>query len=155
MKTFRLVGLQLIDHEGEKHNLELNKGLIINKEDTDNHWILEAVIDQQFTHLFELPLKDHQPVQIEALISKPTNDPALFSVQVVSVKAINDKQISVLMKGTLLERKLHFAEMILANLIEQGLTGSELLAQFKYQLHNKKRNNKTLPTNERENIKNT
>ncbi|TYR80151.1 hypothetical protein FZC66_13550 [Priestia megaterium] len=137
MKTFKLVALQTVNKQEERQQIELTNGLIINKEDEENNWVIEAVIDKHFHTMFELLLTNKEKIKVEATISKKTNDPATFLAIIVSITPIGEHHISILMNGILLERRLHFAEVLLANLIEQGLTGSNLLAQFKHNLRNK------------------
>jgi DNA polymerase III delta prime subunit len=74
---------------------------------------------------------------VEAKITKETNDPATFIATVASITSIGENRISLLMKGVLKERRLHYAEMLLEDLINQGLSGQDLLQQFKLQLRNR------------------
>ncbi|AYE48629.1 YwpF-like family protein [Priestia megaterium] len=137
MKTFKLVSFQLVDDQEKRQSVSLTNGLIINKEDGENNWILEAVIDKKWYDEFHVLLKDKQKITVEAKITKETNDPATFIATVASITSIGENRISLLMKGVLKERRLHYAEMLLEDLINQGLSGHDLLQQFKLQLRNR------------------
>lgn len=60
MKTFKLVSFQLVDDQEKRQSVSLTNGLIINKEDGENNWILEAVIDKKWYDEFHVLLKDKQ-----------------------------------------------------------------------------------------------
>ena len=105
---------------------------------TADFYHFAVVNDEAFAYdEFHVLLKNKQKVTVEAKITKETNDPATFMATVASITSIGENRISLLMKGVLKERRLHYAEMLLEDLINQGLSGQDLLQQFKLQLRNR------------------
>ncbi|MBM7704016.1 YwpF-like family protein [Metabacillus iocasae] len=139
MKTFKLVALQFSDERVKSQQLSLLDGLIINKEDGENHWVLEALLDKEHRDVFHQLLLTKERFNMYATISKKSNDPATFSAIVTHITTIGER-ISVLMDGLLIERRTNRSEMVLSDLIEKGLNGTQLLHEFKLQLQEKKMN---------------
>jgi putative protein kinase ArgK-like GTPase of G3E family len=140
MKTFKLVELTNIRHEGQmikRENIVLNDGLIINKEDGENHWLIEACVDKQYLPFFEEASAKEQELHLLATISKKSNDPATLFAKVKKI-TVMEEHLSVLLDGTLVRTKIDMAEVLLEDLIEQGLKGEELLKEFKQKLHEKR-----------------
>lgn len=56
MKTFRLIDLKIeLDPQQDKmSSIPLRDGLIINKEDGENHWMIEALIPKKHRQVFEV-----------------------------------------------------------------------------------------------------
>jgi hypothetical protein len=141
MKTFKLVALEVAssDHEDTNYQtIELADGLIINKENEENHWIIEALLPNTYLSYFEELFKQRQPLKLQATISSKSNDPASFSADMIGITKMK-QHFSVLLKGLLTSRKSHSPEMILQELIEQGLSGDALLQEFKRKLYEKRK----------------
>jgi hypothetical protein len=137
MKTFKLVALGVASSNTEDTNyqtIELVDGLIINKENEENHWIIEALLPNTYLSYFEELFKQRQQLKLQATISKKSNDPAHFSASMISITKM-ERHFSILLKGSLTGRKTHSPEMILQELIEQGLSGDALLQEFKHKLY--------------------
>lgn len=133
MKTFKLVSLAILLAEKPLTEIQLYDGLIINREDEDNHWMVEAFIDKKYVNVFEDSKQSNQQLNLLVTISKKSNDPAAFQAKVTSI-TVFDSQISVLLEGHLMNSKFDLAEMILSQLVDQGLQGNELLQTFKQRL---------------------
>ncbi|MFS0637318.1 YwpF family protein [Mesobacillus foraminis] len=129
MKSFRLISMQIVgkDHVQE---IELEEGLIINKEDEHGNWLLEAFVDEKFVPHFEEASAQNQDIIVQVVITKKENDPAAFSTKVTSIQKINGKA-SILLKGHLSKIRNDYPALLLEHLLEQGLHGEELLAEFK------------------------
>jgi hypothetical protein len=137
MKTFKLVGLTNIRHEGQmvkRENIVLKDGLIINKEDGENNWLIEACVDKQYLPFFEEASAQEQELHLLATISKKSNDPATIFAKVKTI-TVMEEHLSVLLDGTLVKTKINMAEVLLEDLIDKGLKGEELLKEFKQKLH--------------------
>ena len=80
-------------------------------------------------HYFNELKMSNKVYDVKVIISYPENEPAHFEVVTYSVKQIGD-HLSVLLKGTLKRVRRKYAESLLAELIEDGLTGEELLSKF-------------------------
>lgn len=128
MKTFKLISLQIID-DSEAQDITLHDGLIINKEDERNRWLIEAYVDANYQDFFTELLESEKETPAQVVISKKENDPAGFTTKVLSVKKI-DGRLSVLFEG-FLKRSKNYAELLLSDLIGKGLSGEELLSEFR------------------------
>ena len=140
LKTFRLVSLALnLEEDGQEDFFEipLLDGLIINKEDGETRWIIEAFVDKKYQDLFQERLSKNDELHLQVTISKKTNDPAFLLAHVTSINVLDD-HISVLIEGVLIRSKFHFAEIILTQLVEAGFTGEELIKEFSLQLGEKR-----------------
>lgn len=133
MKTFKLIKLNVIHdlEEGfEKKSIPLIDGLIINKEDEENNWLVEAYLGpQQLDYFTEIHEKGEEFV-LEAKISKTTNQPAYFLVKLINLNQIGEG-FNVLFLGTIVDYKKEQVEQMLQNLINEGFQGEELLEMFK------------------------
>ncbi|MDX8361106.1 MULTISPECIES: YwpF-like family protein [Bacillaceae] len=143
MKTFRLVALTILNDDEiqvSKQGISLLDGLIINKEDGENRWLLDILIAQDYLHLFNELHKQSQikSIPIQTVISKEDNDPATMSVKVKKITTMGDS-VSVLMDGVLINRRTKRAEILLTDLLQRGLQGEQLLQEFKQQLNNNSR----------------
>ncbi|MBO8155490.1 MAG: YwpF-like family protein [Bacillaceae bacterium] len=133
MKTFKLISLDVLQKQGEElHTLmiDLVDGLIINREDEQNRWLIEAYTDQEYLQLFRKAKKEDRELVLQVKISKETNQPATFLVKVVAINEIGD-YMNVLFLGTIVNKKQEQIENVLQELIEQGYQGEMLLKKFK------------------------
>jgi hypothetical protein len=133
LKTFKLVGLSLIDHEEKREDIPLIDGLIINKEDGKNRWLVEAYIDRSYLDRFSSFQKNGQEIQLQVVISNKSNDPARMMATVRSI-TVMDERISVLIDALLLRNRTNLAEIVLEDLVGRGFHGETLLKEFKHQL---------------------
>lgn len=136
MKTFKIVDLQLMK-ENEKIYIPLHDGLIINTENDKGEWVIEAYISNEMASLFKTKKENNTLFQVEAVITRSGNKPALFSVSVQKVREIGENS-SILLQGTLINTKQTYAEVILQELIDHGLSGEQLMTEFKQKISNKK-----------------
>jgi hypothetical protein len=134
MKTFKLISLQIID-DSEAQDITLHDGLIINKEDERNRWLIEAYVNANYHDFFTRLLESEKETPAQVVISKKENDPASFTTRVLSVKKI-DGRLSVLFEG-FLKRSKNYAELLLSDLIDKGLSGEELLSEFREKMMTK------------------
>ncbi|WP_342600155.1 YwpF family protein [Psychrobacillus sp. FSL H8-0483] len=132
MKTFKMISVNLI-RENEEVPIVLEDGIVINQENSSRSWILELFIDQKFEDFFNELKSTNELFRAKVVISYPENEPAHFEVATYSVKRIG-KHLSVLLRGTLKRARRQYAESLLADLIEDGYTGQELLAKFEHDM---------------------
>ncbi|TQR21188.1 YwpF family protein [Psychrobacillus vulpis] len=130
MKTFKMISIDII-REDEIYPISIEDGIIINQENTSRSWILELFIKQKYEDFFKEFQSTNELVNAKVIISYPENEPAHFEVATYSVKKIGE-HISVLLKGTLKRQRRKYAESLLAELIEDGLSGDELLSKFEH-----------------------
>jgi CO/xanthine dehydrogenase FAD-binding subunit len=135
MKTFKLISLQVVT-ENELMDITLDDGLIINKEDEAFTWLIEAYTKRSNFDFFQKVMKENKELVVQVIITKMENDPAPLKVKVRSVTEFDDN-ISVLLEGKLKRSKNKYAELILQDLIQRGMNGEELLAEFKTRMQNR------------------
>lgn len=133
MKTFTLVSLQVATRSHLK-DISLIDGLIINKENERKNWIIEVFTHSSHQSFFQKLYDDKRSFTVHAVISHRTNDPALFAVTIRSFQIMGE-QMNVVMKGTLLQSRGDYAELLLKELLEDGLTGEALMQSFKQRMH--------------------
>lgn len=136
MKTFRLISLEIVEDNSLKH-IELVDGLIINKEDDQNTWLIEVYTTPTNFEFFEKALQSQQEFIVRAVISKKDNDPVSFHIKARSVRKL-ETNISIMLQGTLKRTsRKNYAELLLKDLMDKGLSGDTLLNEFKDKLKNK------------------
>ncbi|WP_010530366.1 YwpF-like family protein [Lentibacillus jeotgali] len=136
MKTFKLKSLKVIDNEDAdmlEQSIPLLDGLIINREDEENSWIIEAYVEQEQYDFFQNLHSHNEQVMIEVKITKESNDPATFITSISGINVIGD-HMNVLFIGTIVDQSKEIIEEKLKLLIEQGYQGEELLHKFKEQI---------------------
>ncbi|MFD1780280.1 YwpF-like family protein [Fredinandcohnia salidurans] len=141
MKTFKLVSLKVLHQDEQPDRVEdipLIDGLIINREDGENRWIVEAFIEKTYKAIFEKAKQAQEKLNLQVTISKKSNDPAPLMGEVKIIKEM-ENSVSVLLDGNLVPVRLNMAEIVLTDLIKQGLEGDGLLAEFKNRLQEKKK----------------
>ena len=142
MKTFKMLSVG-ISHDGLTQDFPLLDGIIINQENSHRMWILEMFIDQKYKEIFDKWMSTDELFETKVVISYPENEPAAFLVAVDAVKQIGDN-ISVLMKGRLKRARSEYAELLLEELIGEGLSGSDLLERFESDMRSRPRLKKDL-----------
>lgn len=136
MKTFKLRSLQIVTEEKTNMDIQLTDGLIINKEDDNSTWIIEAfVADSHFSTVDNL-LTPGKEVQVQAVITKKDNDPAAFKTVVNTLKKV-DGHVIILLEGHLQKTRSKYAELLLEDLIQQGVGGDALIEQFKEKIRSR------------------
>ncbi|KIL43279.1 YwpF family protein [Jeotgalibacillus campisalis] len=138
MKTFKLVNLKIAEEDSVR-SFHLYDGLIINKEDDKQTWILEAFLQDTELDYFRNVQQKGQDLEILAVISSEKNDPASFYAYVHNVRHLGDK-ISVLFTGNLRNQRNEYAENLLDQLVsESDLAGKDLLHEFRTQMKERPR----------------
>jgi hypothetical protein len=135
LKTFKLVLLQVVEDSGIK-DIPLEDGLIINREDDKNSWLIEAYTDHVHLPFFQQVHDSKQDLTIQVVITKRENDPATFQTKVSSVKKLGE-HASILFEGTLKRAKNNYAEQLLDHLLQKGLDGPALMQEFQEKMKTK------------------
>ncbi|MDC3416557.1 YwpF-like family protein [Aquibacillus salsiterrae] len=133
MKTFKLISLDLLEDKNEEiivSNIPLVDGLIIDREDEKNHWVIEALLNRNYAKYFNELNEKNEEFMLQAKITKPSNQPATFMCSILSINKM-DEHINVLFLGSLIDRKKGQIERTLRLLIDEGYQGEELLDEFK------------------------
>ncbi|HLR80365.1 MAG TPA: YwpF family protein [Bacillota bacterium] len=133
MKTFKLKTLSIIESVKDdilEHDIELLDGLIINREDEHDRWVIEAYIEQQYMDLFKRLEREREEIMLEVKITKKSNPPATFITSIIGINTIGD-QMNVLFMGKIVDQRQSKIEETLRTLIQKGYQGEELLDRFK------------------------
>ncbi|UTR14942.1 YwpF-like family protein [Salipaludibacillus sp. LMS25] len=137
MKTFRLCSLTILFDDVPESGDELKgkeiplvEGLIINKEEAEKNWLLEAVLTSDWKAFFTDYLANGQSFMTEVTITKRTNDPATLVCHVRSVNEL-EKHISVHLEGVLVVKKEDLSDILIKNLIEEGYEGEALYKEYR------------------------
>jgi hypothetical protein len=136
MKTFKLISLQIVE-DATLVDVVLVDGLIINREDDQNSWLLEAyTADHSQFAFFQKAYASKQDLFVKVVITKKENDPATFVTKVCSVKQLGN-HTSVLFEGKLKRQRNNYAETLLDHLLQKGLDGNALMVEFKEKMKTK------------------
>jgi hypothetical protein len=136
VKTFKLISLEVFENDSFRE-IELVDGLIINKEDDQNNWLIEVYAKPDQVDFFEKSLQNQQDQIVRVVITKKDNDPVSFHIKTRSVKKL-DKNVSVMLHGTLKRTsRKKYSEILLKDLLDQGLQGESLLIEFKEKMKTK------------------
>ncbi|WLV25618.1 YwpF family protein [Aciduricibacillus chroicocephali] len=132
MKTFYLKSLAILEEASNELNrvdIELIDGLIINREDENHGWIVEAYIDKDYNSYF-INLKEQGKVMIEVKITSEHNEPATMIAEIIGMNELG-KEINVLFRGKIVDERKERIEKKLKELIDQGYQGDQLLEKLK------------------------
>ncbi|MBO1000416.1 hypothetical protein IOC57_22085 [Bacillus sp. SD075] len=137
MKSFKLITLQIVTENLNLIDIALTDGLIINKENDARTWLLEAFVEENHYKELEssLPNIDGE-VYIQAVITKKDNEPALFHTVLRTVRKVGN-HYSLLFVGHIQKTRSKYAELLLEDLVQKGLSGDELLKEFKQKIRSK------------------
>lgn len=143
-----MLSLELLKDE-KLQSYPLTDGIIINQENSHKSWILEMYMNRQDATDFAPYLDTDTILNVRAVISYPDNEPASFRVVVQNIVEMPDHHhVSVLLKGTLISGRRQYAEQLLLELVEEGLTGNALLEKFKSNMRTRPRlKNSIYPNN--------
>ncbi|NMD70108.1 hypothetical protein HHO41_07380 [Bacillus sp. DNRA2] len=136
MKTFKLISIEVFDHDTFRE-IEMVDGLIINKEDEKNTWLIEIYTKPDQVDFFEKSLQNQEDQIIRVVITKKDNDPVSFHIQTRSITKL-ENNVSVMLHGTLKRTsRKNYSEILLKDLLDQGLNGETLLQEFQSKMKNK------------------
>ncbi|MGM9926935.1 MAG: YwpF family protein [Bacillus sp. (in: firmicutes)] len=130
MKSFRLISLQIFNSNNELVDIELTEGLVINKEDEHYRWLLECFIHKTSYTQLQQAIANQKTIRILGIITKKENSPATFDTEILTCKRIDD-HYSVLFEGSIVSNQNEYAELLLKELLSEGLEGPALIMQFK------------------------
>lgn len=136
MKTFKAVRFQIVNENGGVSEYEIEDGVIINKEGSGTGWLLEIVISNEHYETFKTYMDDKQLLDIRVVITRPANDPALFDATVKNVANFK-KSMSVVFECHIYTLRQVYAESLLEELVDDGLTGEELKKTFNRMMQSK------------------
>lgn len=133
MKTFKLSSLEIIENTDTdiiQKKIPLIDGLIINREDDDNQWVIEAFIAGDYLSYFKVLSEKNQEIMVKVKITKESNEPAIFMTSIIGINVI-DTNMNLLFKGAIIDQRNNKIEQLLKELIDQNYQGEELFLKFK------------------------
>lgn len=137
MKTFRLCSLTILFDEPPQEDttvkgteIPILEGLIINKEEAEKNWLMEAIVEKNWATYFHEYVNNKQTLLAEVTITKRTNDPATLYCHVNDVHEL-EEHLSIHIEGRLVATKEDLSDMLLRNLLDEGFTGEELYTEFR------------------------
>ncbi|ASN05935.1 YwpF family protein [Virgibacillus necropolis] len=133
MKTFKLSSLEIVendDHDIILHEIPLLDGLVINREDEQDRWVIEAFMEKDNFEVFHNLKEEGDTVVLQVKITKETNTPASFITSILSINEIGDR-INVIFMGTIVDQRKGIVKEMLKKLIEEGYQGESLYRKFK------------------------
>ncbi|MCI2803790.1 YwpF-like family protein [Staphylococcus pettenkoferi] len=136
MKTFKAVRFQIVSEQGGLTEFELEDGVIINKENRGTGWLLEIVISDAHYEAMKQYQDEGRLLDIRVVITRPSNDPALFDATIQRITKL-DKTISVVFECHIYTLRQVYAESLLEQLIDEGLSGEELKKTFNRMMKSK------------------
>lgn len=136
MKTFKAVRFQIVSENGGVTEYELEDGVIINKENSGTGWLLEIVISDFHYETMKQYMNNEDLLDIRVVITRPANDPALFDATIKNISQLDDT-ISVVFECHIYTLRQVYAESLLEQLIDEGLTGEELKKSFNRMMQSK------------------
>jgi hypothetical protein len=129
MKTFKLISLDVLNN-GKFHEVKLIDGLIIDKENEQNTWLIEVYTTPDQADFFEKNIPTGEPLIVRVVISKKDNDPVYFHIKNRSVRKL-EKNMSIMLIGTIKHSERNYPEQLLQKLLKKGLQGEKLFNEFK------------------------
>ncbi len=129
VKTYRLFSLRVFEgHENgvTQKNIPIENGLIIDVEDGDKKWLVDAI----FEETDDFSPVEGQTLLIEVVITSKNNYPATMVVDVKKITTLSTKK-SFLLEGHMAINRDEIIELILQGIVEEGISGTALLNEFK------------------------
>lgn len=138
MKTFKAVRFQIVSDDRSVTEYQLYDGVIINKENSGTGWLLEIVISDIHKEQMEMYLDNETMLDIRVVITRPSNDPALFDATIKQITQLN-ATISVVFECHIYTLRQVYAESLLEQLVNEGLEGEALITTFNRMMQSKPR----------------
>lgn len=136
MKTFKLKDLRIIENQDDEfihHSIPLIDGLIINREDEQNRWVIEAYTKKDYMDFFHRLQEQNDQIMVHVTITKESNPPATFITTIIGINEIANN-MNVLLLGHIVDQRKEIIEKKLRELIDKGYHGEELLEKVKESL---------------------
>lgn len=130
MKTFKLRKLMVLDYDKglEGTEIDLIDGLIINREDDENTWLIEGYTQRSYWEYFEQ--KKNEELMVQATISIDNNEPASLITKMEGIHEIGEK-MNIMLMGKMIDKQKNDIEELLTDLVEKGYEGRALIQRFK------------------------
>ncbi|WP_046174569.1 YwpF family protein [Domibacillus indicus] len=127
MKTFKVAAF-FIEKNEQLISIPLQDGLIINREDEQQSWLIELFLTEEGVQTVQSFEQDKQ-LAVRIAISHRGNDPARFYAAIRSFQTLREGT-SVLFDAQLRQMRNEYAKQLLHSLVEEGLEGEQLVTAF-------------------------
>ncbi|UBH08384.1 YwpF-like family protein [Macrococcus armenti] len=135
MKTFKAIRFQIVEDESMKEYM-LYDGVIINKENSGTGWLLEILIDEIHLETMESYMQNGTILDTRVVITRASNDPAMFEATIKDIQVLGEK-ISVIFECHIYTLRQTYAEKLLEQLVNDGLSGQSLITAFNRKMQSK------------------
>ncbi|AIC95366.1 MULTISPECIES: YwpF-like family protein [Shouchella] len=133
MKTFKLYAMQVIDGQEGKVTQEpipLYEGLIINMENEEHTWFIDAVISKEDARLFEREQEAERHILVSVVITSKDNHPAVMITSIESITDLKEGK-SIILKGRIVSGRDDVLEDVFEDILEEGIQRESLLSEYK------------------------
>lgn len=133
MKTFKLKMLEIIDEDAEAYEpikIPLIDGLIINREDTENRWLIEAFTEKKYFDFFSRLKEKRKEIIVHVKITTELNEKATCITTIIGLNEIGER-MNILFLGNMVDQRTTKLEILLDELVHEGNKGEALLNKFK------------------------
>ncbi|MBG9783838.1 YwpF-like family protein [Shouchella lehensis] len=133
MKTFKLYAMQVIDGQEGKVTQEpipLYEGLIINMENEEHTWFIDAVISKEDARLFEREQEAEHHILVSVVITSKDNHPAVMITSIESITDLKEGK-SIILKGRIVSGRDDVLEDVFEDILEEGIQRESLLSEYK------------------------
>ncbi|KHF39714.1 YwpF-like family protein [Halalkalibacter okhensis] len=138
MKTFKLYSLSLLEGKGEcvdQRLIPIHDGLIINMENSNQTWYIEAVISKDYCEYFKEIKENKGHILVDVIITSKDNHPAAMITNVQTITELSE-HISVLLEAKLALKRDVIIEDVLKDLVKEGYSEEQLLTEFRNKMEN-------------------
>ncbi|TSB48139.1 YwpF-like family protein [Alkalicoccobacillus porphyridii] len=138
MKTFKLYALYLLAGDNEtirQEAIPLTDGLIINMENSERTWFIDAVVPKEFKTFFEGEQQANRHVFLNVIITSKDNHPAAMITSIETITELSEGY-SIVFKGRIVLGRDDVLEDVLEDLLSDGHSTESLLERFKQRTEN-------------------
>ncbi len=138
MKTFKLYSISLLKGpvgEVQQIPISIKDGLIINMENPEKTWYIDAVFEREHLPFFHEVKMEEKHMLAEVIITSKDNPPAAMITKIDTITELSE-HISVLFEANMASRRDDAIHDILKSLLDEGYQDSELLERFHCRLKN-------------------
>lgn len=138
MKTFKLYSICLLEGKSgkvEQKPIPIEDGLIINMENKEKTWFIDAVVSRDQLDYFKHIHEQKRHILVDVIITSKDNHPAAMITSVKTITELSD-HVSILLEAKLAMKKDDMIENVLEDLVKKGYTKESLLNEFRSQIEN-------------------
>ncbi|SDC54297.1 YwpF family protein [Shouchella lonarensis] len=133
MKTYKLHALQVIEEQDghvKQRPIPLEDGLIINMENKERVWFVDAVVSASDVTSFEQIYEKGQHMLISVVITSKNNHPAVMFTSIESITDLNEGK-GIVFKGKIIFGRDDVLKDVFKDLLKNDYNKDEMLGEFK------------------------